>query len=179
MLKQLMIPVAAFAITVTGASAFTGDWIQNLDLNLSDEQTAALEEAHEIRQAAAEEARQVLEDAGIDGETMREIHGTMHEAGKAQHEAMRTAIENNDYDAFLAAIADTPLADSIDSEADFEKFVEAHELMQSGDFEAAAELMSELGLEGPGGGLGLHIKHRFGGPGPWSHSGDRQSAEAE
>jgi hypothetical protein len=152
MLKQLIIPVAAFAVTATSASAFMGtDLISKLDLNLTDEQTTALEEAAAIREAAHEEAAQVLEDAGIDETKMREIHTAMREAHQESFAAVKTAIENNDYTAFTAAVADSPMAEAIDSETDFTKLVEAHELREAGDHDGARAIMEELGLEGRGG----------------------------
>ena len=48
MLKEIFIPVAAFAVTVTGASAFNADMLDKLDLDLTDTQISALEEAHEL-----------------------------------------------------------------------------------------------------------------------------------
>ncbi len=152
MLKQLIIPVAAFAVTVTSASAFMGtDLISKLDLNLTDEQTTALETAREIHETAHAEAEQVLKDAGIDETKMREIHDAMREAHKESFEAVKTAIENNDYAAFISAVADTPMADVIDTEADFAKLVEAHELREAGDHDGARAIMDELGFEGRGG----------------------------
>jgi hypothetical protein len=62
---------------------------------------------------------------------------------------MKEIFESRDYDAFVEAVEGTPLQDAITSEADFEKFLEAHELRKEGDFEAAKELMDELGLERP------------------------------
>lgn len=163
MLKQIMIPVAAFAITATSASAFTGgQWLESL--NLTDEQESALEKAETIRQEANEEAKQVLEDAGLDDEAMKEIHDAMHEQREASRKAMDEAIEANDYNAFLEAVKDTPFADAITSEEDFGKFKEAHELMEAGDHDAAKEIMEDLGIEGMrgfGGGKGPH----HGGPG--------------
>lgn len=162
MLKQIMIPVAALAITATSASAFTGGaWLESL--NLTDEQKSALEEAQTIRQEANEEAKQVLEDAGLDDEAMKEIHDAMREERDASRQAMDDAIEANDYNAFLEAVKDMPFADAVTSEEDFAKFKEAHELMKSGDRDAAKEIMEDLGIEGMrglGGGKGPH-----GGPG--------------
>lgn len=155
MLKQIMIPVAAFAVTVTGASAFGGDgyMLDKLDILSSDEK-AAFEEAREIRETSRTEAHQVLEDAGIDDARMEEIHEAMREAREAHRAEMDQILSDGDYDAFVEAVAGTPLADQITSEADFEKFVEAHELRQSGDFEGAQEIMDELGIERPGKGMG-------------------------
>jgi hypothetical protein len=172
-LKHALIPVAAFAMTVGTASAFSGsDFIKHLDLELSDEQLKALEQAQEIRDDAREDAEAVLEAAGLDGEKMREVHDALREARKAQSEAMRTAIENNDYTAFLAAVEGTKVGEVVDTEAEFEQFVAAHELIKDGDREAAKEIMDELGFEGPGmgmmrGGRGHHegFKEGWGGRG--------------
>ena len=171
MLKQIMIPVAAFAVTVTGASAFQGDgyMLDKLDILSSDEK-AAFEEAREIRETSRAEAQQVLEDVGIDDERMQEIHEAMLEARDAQRAEMDQIMSDGDYDAFVEAVAGTPLADQITSEADFEKFVEAHELRQSGDYEGAREIMDELGIEHGKGGPGMGGRH--GGRGMGDADGD-------
>lgn len=168
MLKQLFVPVAAFAVTVTSVAAFQNtDW-SAVDIDLSDTEVAALEEAQEIRQAAHEEAQSVLEDAGIDEERLEAIRKALHEKRQGNREAIHAALEANDYDAFIAAAENSPLATAITTKADFTKFVEAHQLREAGDREGAEEILTELGIERGGKG--------FGGPG---HRGDRQSAEAE
>lgn len=174
MISKLFIPVAAFAVTVTGAAAFgNADWSE-LSIDLSDAEIAALEEADTIRQTAHDEAKAVLEGAGIDEDRMQEIREEMREARRASHEAMHTALEAGDYDAFMEAIADSPLAEHITSEADFETFQEAHQLRQDGNFEEAETRMAELGIERPEG--GRHGHKGFGGP---ERDGARQSAETE
>lgn len=151
MLKQILIPVAAFAVTATAASAFNADMLEHIDVELTDNQISALEEAHELRISGAdrEEVRAHLEEAGIDRSTMHEIMEATREVRDTQREAIKTALDNDDYDAFLTAIADSPLADAIDSEADFETFKEAHERKEAGDFNGAEELLAELGIERP------------------------------
>jgi len=51
---------------------------------------------------------------------------------------------------FQEAIEGSAFADMIDSEAEFNRLVEAHELMQDGDREAAKDIFDELGLPGFG-----------------------------
>ena len=177
MLKQIMIPMAALAVTVTSASAFTGsDWLSKADIDLTDAQVSALEEARQIKDTAQDSARTILEEAGIDAEKMKEIRDAMHEVRQVEHEAMQTAIENNDYVAFVTAISDSPLSEKITSQADFEKFVEAHTLLKNGDKDAAEVIFTELGIEKLSGdrGHGEGGKKGFGGPDSWG----RQSAEA-
>jgi hypothetical protein len=155
MLKQILVPVAAFAVTVVGASAFTGnDWVSKLDSGLTDAQTSALEEAREIREDAREKALTVLEKAGIDDTKMREVHAGMRGLMQAHHEAVESAIESGNYTAFLEAVKDTPMAEVINTEAEFKKLQEAHELRESGDFDEAREIMEELGMPGRGGMMG-------------------------
>ena len=153
MIKQIMIPVAAFAVTATGASAFSAEMFEKLDINLSTEQVAALEEAHELRQAGADksEVKEILEEAGLDRETMREIKEAAHSHRAEMRASIHEAIENGDYSAYLSLVEGTPRADLIDSEDDFEKLMEAHELREAGDREGAREIMSELGFEKPAG----------------------------
>lgn len=170
-LPKIIVPVAAFAVTATAASAFSGtDWISKTDLALTDTQVSALEEAHTVRQDSREKAKQILEDAGIDQALMKEIREARHEVMQSERAAIKAALEAEDYDAFVAAIADTPMAEKDISESDFAKLVEAHALRKAGDHEGARTIMEELGLTGPDKGNG------FGGPG--HREGGRQSAES-
>lgn len=158
--------MAAFAITVTTASAFTGDLtskLADLDITVSEVEVAALEQAQEIRETAREEAKQVLENAGIDEARMREIHSAMHDARKENRAAIKAAVEANDFAAFIAATADRPFAENVDTEAEFTQLVEAHNLRESGNIDAAQAIMAELGFERIGegrmpgrGGHGMH-----------------------
>ncbi len=146
-----MIPVAAFAVTATGVSAFNSDILEKIDIDLTTSQIEALEEAHELRTAGDyEEARATLEDADIDREILHEIRSATHEYRQEVREEIKEAVENNDYDAFVLAATDTKLIEAIEDEDDFELFVEAKELAESGDREGAKEIFEELGIEKPG-----------------------------
>lgn len=152
--KSLLIAVAAFAVTATGVHAYGGTAVLKR-VGVSAEQASALEEAHQLRQAGdIAGARDVLIEAEITEETLR----ALRQAAKVQKDAVHQAVEAGDYEGFLAAIQDTPLADIITSEADFEIFKEAHELRQDGEWVASAELLSDLGLDASG-------KHPFHGRG--------------
>lgn len=170
MLKYIIAPVALFLVATSAAFAFNGtDW-SSLGLNLSDSQISALDKAQSIRQKADEEAKTVLQNAGIDEDTMRQIHDAQRSAMQKNHEAVESAVESGDYNAFVAAVAGTPLADKITSEADFNKFVEAHNLRKSGDTAGAEKIMSELGIERPMGGPDGHR-----GPGGMGHQDNAQN----
>lgn len=66
------------------------------------------------------------------------------------HKQVKAAVEQNDYNAWVTAVSESKMAekhaDKINEET-FGKLVEAHELFQSGDKEAAKEIMKELGLK--------------------------------
>ncbi len=143
--KALLIPLAAFAVTVTGASAFNSEVLEKA--GLSNDEISAFESAHELRSEGDREgARDVLVEAGVDMETMHKVREAMHEYRSEHKEAVHEAVENNDYEAFLEAVEGSPIADIVTSEDDFDLFVEAHELRAEGDKEAAKEIMAELGF---------------------------------
>jgi hypothetical protein len=150
MIKQLMIPVAAFAVTVTGVSAFNTDMLEKIDVDLSSTQISALEEVHELKASGAErdEIKAILEAADIDKDTMKEIRTATHELQQEGREVVKVAVAAGDYDAFVAAAPDR-LLEAVDSESDFETFANAIELKEAGDNEGAQALMAELGIEKP------------------------------
>lgn len=153
--KALLIPIAAFAVTVTGASAFNSEVLQNA--GLSDDQISAFEQAKELKDSGdTQGARDVLVEAGIDAETLEKVREAMKEYRKEHHDAVRTAVEAEDYDAFKVAVAGSPMADIITSESDFKQLVEAHTLIEAGDKEAAKAIFADLGLKHPGMGHGHH-----------------------
>lgn len=156
--KPFLIALAAFAVTATGAQAFDGTKLLE-KAGLNEEQISAFETAHELREAGDfEKARDVLTEAGVDEETLKALREAAHE----NMEAVRTAVENNNYEAFKVVVADSPFAEKIDSEEKFKKLVEAHTLREQGKYDEAKAIMTELGVEPP--------KHGFGRGG---HGNDR------
>lgn len=155
--KPLLIAVAAFAVTVTGAYA-QGNADRIFErANLSEEQRSALETAHELReQGEIEAARDALVEAGFDEEKLL----ALHRAGREVHEEIESAIEANDYTAFEEVVAGTPLEQKITSQADFELLVEAHQLRKDGDFDGAREILNELDIEPKGHMKGHYKAHR-------------------
>ena len=144
--KTLLIPLAAFALSATGVSAFNSGVLEKA--GLTEAQIAAFEEAHELRKEGNKDAaRDVLERVGIDLQTMESVREAMHEYKKEMHTAIGEAVENNDFEAFTAAIEGSPLAEIITTEEDFALFVEAHQLHEEGEHKAAREIMDELGFE--------------------------------
>ncbi len=144
--KALLIPIAAFAVTVTGAQAFNSEVLEKA--GLSGEQISAFEQAHELRKEGDKEAaRDVIVEAGIGIDTMHAVREAMQTHRKEMKSEMHTAIENEDYEAFLEAVAGSPLSDIITTEDDFARFVEAHTLRVEGEHQAAREIMEDLGFE--------------------------------
>jgi len=129
--KSLLIAVAALAVTTTGAYAHSGLLSR---LELSEEQRAALQVAHELRQDGdLDAARDILLQAGFDEETLEQ----MRERTEAQHERMLERFEEEL------------------SEAQFDALQVAH---AANDKETAWAILDEAGIERP---LhrGYHNKH--------------------
>lgn len=144
--KALLIPIAAFAVTVTGVQAFDPEILK--DAGLTSTQVEAFAEARELREIGdREKAREVLVAAGVDMETMEKVREALHEERKASHDAMEAALEADDFEAFKIAIADSPVADIVTTEEDFALFKEAHDLREDGDVVSAKAIMDELGFE--------------------------------
>jgi len=140
--KHLLIAVAAFAVTATGAQAYIGS--EKLSkAGLSAQQIEAFTEARELRlMGEVEKAKGVLLEAGVDEDTIKSIRKVAHES----HQKLREVIENGDYDDFKKTVFGTPLADIITTEEDFLAFKEAHILRQEGNFIKAKEILDDLGL---------------------------------
>lgn len=149
--KALLIAIAAFAVTTTGAHAYGGAILSRAGLN--EKQVAAVEEARTLRAVGKfTEARDKLVEAGITEEDLRSVHKVANEARLAIY----GAVVHKDYEAFKDAVIGSPLADLITSKVDFEQFCEAHELHTTGEREAAKEIMDELGF-----GLGVLQHHQI------------------
>lgn len=148
----ITVSLAAFLLMVAGVtsvSAFGPVGKGNFRFELSDEDRQVLEDARELFEEGDEEqARALLEDAGIE----IPIRGPKH------FDAIRQAIEDNDYAAFVDATEDAPFKDQITQDV-FDKIVEAHDLHESGDDEGARAIIESLGFDfhphGPRGPKGL------------------------
>lgn len=120
---------------------------QRTRTELSPEQKQALEQIKELREDGDFEAIKVLVEEN-------DLHFlAKHHRGERNIDA-RTAVENNDYNAFVSATLDAPFAENVDEEF-FAQMVAAYNLRQAGDIEGAKEIMAELGIrsghkKGPG-----------------------------
>lgn len=141
--KSLLIAIAAFAVSATGAQAYVGSSALNR-AGLSVEQIHAFEEARVLRASGdVRKARDVLVKAGVDDETITHVRSAASEARLVMEEALKA----NNFAAFKAAVADTPLDDVITSKVDFKLFKEAHDLRRVGEHQEANEIFVGLGLD--------------------------------
>ncbi len=150
LMKKQLIPALAIGIAAIGgttAYAFNSGALDSAAFaSFSEAEQAAIEEAHEIRETAREEANAVLEAAGV---TKEELHVAMHAYRQEQRAALEAALEANDYAAFTTLVAEAPNADQYTEEV-FATMVEIHELTEAGDYAAARELRQELADQGIG-----------------------------
>lgn len=117
---------------------------------ISEEEFNKFLQVHELMQAGDYEGAKALkQEMGLikKGAGMHFDKG-MHRGkffNSEKREAVQSALDNNDYNAWLEAVGeDSPMADKI-NEDNFSRLVEAHNLMQQ-----AQEIMEEIGIERPG-----------------------------
>jgi hypothetical protein len=92
---------------------------------------------------------------------------------ETRQNAIQAALDNNDYQAWLAAVGDDcPLAEKITAE-NFSQFVEAHKLRQQAD-----SITKGLGLEGSGNGFGLKSQGKGFGFGAGRGRGPKEGCQA-
>ena len=88
-----------------------------------------------------ETAKALAEELGLPERDEKKAHEWSED-----REAVRTAVEAGDYEAFMS-VAGEQLLEKINTEDKFVTFVELHEARELGDNERAQELATELGLE--------------------------------
>jgi hypothetical protein len=127
------------------AYAFGGDFNADMFSSFSAEERSAIEEAFTIRKHADEQARAVLDAAGVDESALRDAMKSYRDERRAVIEAALTA---NDYDAFKAAVADAPFADQVTKDT-FKIFVEAYNDAKEGHYEDARTLLEDNNIHLP------------------------------
>jgi hypothetical protein len=155
--KILLATLPALALVVLGASVTSAH--SRMLRDLTEEQRAAIAEARTLfKEGNDEEAKEVLKGAGLPPlpPKFHKMHG--HQEGIERHHAIREAVNANDFEAFQEAMMGTPFADMV-TEENFAKLVEAHGLMENGEFEKAHELLEGLGFPHPGGHRMHHMHH--------------------
>jgi len=151
--KKIVLPALLLGIiTVGGATAYAaGPGIDVAALaGFTDAQKSAITEAFQIRKDAGAKAKAVLDAAGVDQSKLRDAMKGAHDGERAKLDA---ALDANDYDAFKALVAGSPMADKLTADT-FAKLVQVRALDKAGDHAGAMKLRKELGV-GMGGGMGF------------------------
>lgn len=114
-----------------------------------------------MQEGNIEEANELRKEMGIGGAPIMQRGKMMQgKMGKGacmgepmsaeDRDAIMQALNENDYDAWYSLMEGRPITEIINQD-NFSQFVEIHNLMQSGDFEAADQIREDLGLRpGPG-----------------------------
>lgn len=134
----VLLAIAVFAVTIGSVQAFDRQAVLET-LELTDDQLAALEVAHELRHEGDKEAaKEVLEAAGIDRELMRGIKDAVKTERKAHRQERKAEIETQLTEDQLEAL---------------------QVAREANDKEAARAILEEAGIELP------ERMHRHGGRG--------------
>jgi len=145
------ISIFALSLMIAGVgitSAYSGSGVKP---ELTDEQKTVLDQMHDLRiDGKFDEVNALREQSGFP--QMGRGRGQSAEM-QTHREAVQTALENNDYQAFLIAIDGTQREEGMTPEI-FAKTREAYILRKAGDFEGARVIMDELGIGGKGFGSG-------------------------
>ncbi len=157
--SKLILPALVFGVALLGgtsAYAFNGGTFPTEAFkSFSLEKQTAIAKAHDIRTTAQKEAEAVLNAAGVSKDDM---HTAMKSFHQTQRTAMDSALEANDYNAFKALVAKSPMggdrADTLTQDV-FTKMAKIHSLEKSGDKAGAKVLRTELRDAGFGGGMGM------------------------
>jgi len=80
---------------------------------------------------------------GPNGDFNSENYQARHE----NREAVKQALSSNDFEAWSSLIADHPRVEEMANRENFETMVKVHDLLETGDREAAHELMKEKGIK--------------------------------
>jgi hypothetical protein len=149
-MNKTNIAVLGLAMLIAGTgitSAYNGfDRLEGQQL--TDGQKSAIEGIRDLmRDGKIDEAQTLAEESGLPhfaGNRMGMGKGMMRE--NPDRDAVREAVENNDYATFVELRKNMPFAEDV-SEETFAKMVEAHKLMLAGDRDSAFEIMKEIAPE--------------------------------
>ncbi len=145
--RQVVSTLALIGLTIGTTASAAEVFRKPMFENLTSTQQEILEEAHELhKQGKDEEARQLIEAAGVELPEPREFRGHGEER-KDHMEKFKTLIEQDDFDSFQDLVAGTPMSDIIDTEEKFEALVQAHELRLEDKHEEAREILEDAGIK--------------------------------
>jgi len=151
--KTLLTTTSLAALTVAASlglmSVASAHGIGTQNPEVKQERQVVMKQAKTLREAGKlDEARQLLRDSGI------KFRPFQRRPRPEKRQAIKTALDNNDYQAFVTATADAPFASKITPEI-FAKMIEARTLRQAGDQAGAKAIMDQIGIRPP-----MHKAHR-------------------
>lgn len=136
--------------TWSSLMAAQADYIHDeIDSAISEESFDIIQEAQELAESGdMKGAKDLLNDAGIapmmTGHRGQKGHHKGKHMNSEEFEAVKGALESEDYDAWVSAISELEGPRGEDtSEEHYEHMLEMQELMESGDKESARELRKE------------------------------------
>ena len=100
----------------------------------------------------------------VSASQMDQKHSNFDPELREKHQEMISVLESGDYDAWAELADEKECVKKTDvvTEENFDQFVQMHELMQEGNFEAAKEIRDELGLPERARGMGKGFHKGFG-----------------
>lgn len=153
-INKNFIKMSVLSALLVGGVGATGVYASGLGYQntLTDAQKAIVQKIHDLRvsgnfneaQTLAKENNLPMIGFGREGKSGRMMGGQF---GRGEGiKGVREAVEAGDYEAFKLAVAGTPKKEV--TQENFNKMVEAHKLMESGDIEGAKKIMNEIGFGG-------------------------------
>ena len=156
--KKVAALVATFLVLgVLGTASIAGAYGGGQRSGLSEEDREIIhelrEEIHEFVEAGdIDSTRDLISESDLGDEAKGHVQEQLDR--REHRQAIKEALENDDYDAFVDVTSDAPFADQVDEDF-FEALQEAHELREAGDYEGARGVLEEAGIDLP-----HHKKHR-------------------
>jgi hypothetical protein len=138
--KKAFILLPVMAVLILG-SVGVASASEKPEVDLTDDQRVVLEEVKALHESGDHDAaHQLMKDNEIPPKKQKHQKGPKD---PEKREAVKAALEANDYDAFLLAHEGAPFIEKL-TEEHFNKMIEAHTLREAGDVEGAREIMKEL-----------------------------------
>jgi len=102
-----------------------------------------LKQAHNL----SEQARKIRDELWLNNFEWKRMWKTWIRNKWPMNAEMLEVIKNKDWKNFQEIVKNTPLSETINTQAKFEKFVQMHDFLQSNDMENAEKIRTELGLK--------------------------------
>ena len=148
-------PILGLVLGAGGVATAHAHGLQEWKNHMTDEQIATLHEAKDLFQEGnVEEARDLIKEANLP----LPPHGLVRHMDPEKKADIEAALDAGDYNAFVEFFADTPFIDGFTQEK-FNALVEARELHQAGNDEAARETLKEADIHPFKHHAKMHVKH--------------------